>query len=314
MIPKKVQRSESTSGSYSQDWASLLNAALAYAGRGWHVFPVHGIIGGRCTCGRAECSSPGKHPLTRRGVKDSTTDERVIRRWWRRWRRANVAVATGSVSGIVVVDVDLPRAFASLHVITSEISVTVTGLTGGGGLHLLYRARSDGEPLRNRASGLPGITSELPGVDLRANGGYVIAPPSLHASGARYEWLDLTVPIAEAPEWLRERPRRPIVMPTAGQFEPGANGTRYGLEVLRKQLAILARAKEGERNHTLNRCAFVVARYVAAGHLLETAARSELTRVSLSIGLSHWETTRTIDSAFSAGSTQPGSGGHRLRS
>lgn len=72
------------------------------------------------------------------------------------------------------------------------------------------------------------------------------------------------------------------------------------MKVLRKQLAIIAAAREGERNHTLNRCAFVVARWIAAGHLLPGAGAGRVTRVALSIGLTPWETARTIDSAFSA--------------
>lgn len=82
-------------------------------------------------------------------------------------------------------------------------------------------------------------------------------------------------------------------------FTTGA-GTAYGLAVLRNQLEILGSAQVGDRNHMLNRCAFIVARFVAEGHLAESFARSELHHVALGIGLSEWETTRTITSAFNA--------------
>ena len=63
----------------------FVEAALEYARRGWLVFAVHGIVGGDCTCGRPTCDRPGKHPLTEHGYKDATTDETVVRRWWRQW-------------------------------------------------------------------------------------------------------------------------------------------------------------------------------------------------------------------------------------
>jgi hypothetical protein len=297
-----------------------LDAALGYAERGWAVFPVHGVHRGRCTCGHHDCASPGKHPVVRRGVHEATTDQQLIHRWWRGLPAANIGVATGERSGIVVIDVDLgPRTNAalgspgeeeqvqkqdqrrmqaekSLHVITTKLPSTLTALTGGGGRHLLLVQLRD-QVLHNHTNRLPGIDKKLPGIDLRADGGYFIAPPSVHVSGNRYEWLDPTVPIADAPAWLREPERRPIYVPTVPTRFDG-DGTRVGLKVMRKQLAILARAREGERNDTLNRCAFVVARYVGAGHLLESAARAELTRVGLAIGLTSWETSRTVDSAF----------------
>jgi hypothetical protein len=61
--------------------SELRDAALGYAYRGWRVFPLHGFINGICTCGRAECSSPGKHPLVRRGLYEATTDATEIQRW-----------------------------------------------------------------------------------------------------------------------------------------------------------------------------------------------------------------------------------------
>jgi len=69
------------------------------------VFPVHGIDDqGRCTCQKAGCTTPGKHPRTRRGFKDATTDAATIRAWWRKWRSANIGIRTGG--DIVVLDVD----------------------------------------------------------------------------------------------------------------------------------------------------------------------------------------------------------------
>ena len=87
---------------------SRLQAALSYARLGWAVLPLHTAINGLCSCGRANCSSPGKHPRTAHGVKDATTNEATIREWWQQRPDANIGIATGAVSGLVVLDVD-PR-------------------------------------------------------------------------------------------------------------------------------------------------------------------------------------------------------------
>src|SRR5579884_1684144 len=85
-----------------------LEAALAYAGWGWAVFPLHAVVDGRCSCRRAACAHPAKHPVTRHGLLEATRDPARIRLWWARWPWANIGVATGAASGLVVVDVD-PR-------------------------------------------------------------------------------------------------------------------------------------------------------------------------------------------------------------
>lgn len=165
---------------------SILAHALAYAHRGWPVIPIR----------------PGsKEPLTAHGVKDATTDETVIRGWWTRWPDANVAIATGSISGLVVVDRD-PRngGDESLHDLEARhgpLTDTVTALTGGGGAHSYY-ALPSGLAIRSRQL--------APGLELKADGGYVVAPPSLHASGRRYEWeiahAPWEHPLAELPDWV----------------------------------------------------------------------------------------------------------------
>ncbi len=109
-------------------------AALAYAARGWHVFPCHSARAGRCSCGAPACQHPGKHPRTLHGLKDATTDPALITRWWQQWPDANVAVATGAVSGLVALDED-PRhgGDVSLDLLTHEhgpLPETVEALTG----------------------------------------------------------------------------------------------------------------------------------------------------------------------------------------
>lgn len=292
---------------------SPLAVALEYARRGWRVFPVHGIHAGRCTCGRRDCSSPGKHPLARRGVRHATDAPDVIRGWWRRWRGANVGVATGRVSGIVVIDVDVPEGGASLQRLQDagfEVPKTLSATTGSGGRHLYLTARD--EPLRNAVSSLPGVKGGLRGIDLRADGGYVLAPPSLHVAGRRYVWDDATAVPAVVPEWLRQPPRPAVVSAVVPATFSG-DGSAYGLAVLSRELDRLRAARKGARNHTLNRAAFAVARVVAGGELLESAARSALLSAAAIAGLTEHESQLTIDSAFAAGSRRPRSAPHRVR-
>ena len=290
----------------------LREAALGYAHRGWRVFPLHGIVNGTCTCGRKDCSSPGKHPLVRRGLYEATTDPKKIQSWWRRWRCANVGIATGAVSGVVVIDIDLPAAFESLaRLIEAKLPTTLTGLTGGGGVHLIYS--SSDEALGNSAGRLPGLAGELPGLDLRGNGGYIVAPPSVHRSRGVYEWLDANRPVAAAPNWLKQPERVYVALDDVEGTTFDGDGTAYGLAVLSDELDRVRAAQVGTRNHQLNRSGFAIARLVAGGELLEGPARSALLGVALAIGLDEPESRQTIDSAFDAGLRQPRVAPHRIR-
>jgi predicted P-loop ATPase len=160
-------------------------AALAYAALGWRVFPLHSVHEGACSCGSPACTGtkPGKHPRTPRGCLDATTDEATIHQWWTEWPDANVGIATGR--GLVVVDIDpqhggdvgLEDCVARLGALPD----TVECLTGGGGRHI-YLSVPAGTEVRNSASKL------APGVDVRGDGGYVVAAPSGHASGRAYTW------------------------------------------------------------------------------------------------------------------------------
>jgi Bifunctional DNA primase/polymerase, N-terminal len=128
----------SSGSSRPPDVSAVARAALDYAAHGWAVFPVHGLVEGRCGCGAADCASPGKHPLTRRGVKDASAEAGVVARWWRRWPQANVALATGGASGVIVIDVDPPAGERSLERLVAagyELPATVapsSTVTGAG--------------------------------------------------------------------------------------------------------------------------------------------------------------------------------------
>jgi hypothetical protein len=183
--------------------AQALHMATAL---GWHVFPLHTpeVVGG-CSCGKSGCSNIGKHPRTRDGFKSATVDPEQIKKWWREWPLANIGIATGEVSKLLVVDVD-PRhdgwqSLESLmHRIGEVFPPTVEAITGGDGRHFYFQMPD--ADIRNSS----GEHSNLGrGIDIRANGGYVVAAPSLHASGKRYEWASDDSPAAHLPyNLLRE--------------------------------------------------------------------------------------------------------------
>lgn len=154
------------------EYLSMYDAAIEYAKKGFAVFPL---------------KYRDKVPLTRNGCKDATTDAAQIKAWWQKYPNANIGLATGSVSQNVFVidlDIDEDRGIDGYHSLEDwqrehgDFPETWTAITGRGGYHLYYRGNGR---IKNRA----GI---IDGVDIRGNGGYVVAPPSIHKNGNRYEW------------------------------------------------------------------------------------------------------------------------------
>jgi len=170
--------------------AKMMKAALWYARKGWPVFPVYGITDGRCTCTKDACSSPGKHPAIAGGFLKATTEPDQIERWWTEHPDRNIGVATGRVSGLLVVDIDPDKGgeetLAALERKHGALPMTVqvlTGLAGSGGRgrHLYFELPP--VPIKS------GVEVLGPGLDIRADGGYVIASPSLHVTGVTYEYV-----------------------------------------------------------------------------------------------------------------------------
>lgn len=186
---------------------TMMDYALDYASRGFHVLPIAWPVRVGCCCGSgANCKDIGKHPITEHGVNDATVDPVLIELWWRKWPSANIGIATGAVSGVIVLDVDPKHGGdASMTTILNKhgrptpTPVVITG-SGPKGRHIYWR--HPGGPIKN-------IVGLADGLDLKSDGGYVIAPPSLHASGRRYQWhaegrLD-EHEIQDAPGWLWDR-------------------------------------------------------------------------------------------------------------
>lgn len=170
-----------------------------YFSQKWKLLPLHSTLRGECCCGKELCQSPGKHPLTLNGLKDATNNLEKFSFWQNKWENMNVGIATGSASKIVVLDIDKKtNGFVSLKKLEEEHSELPQSLrvkTGGNGLHIYFKAPI--ELLKNR-------TALLPGIDFRGEGGYVVAPPSLHVSGGKYEFISKEASLEELPRWLFE--------------------------------------------------------------------------------------------------------------
>lgn len=168
-----------------------LEAALSYAGRGWHVLPL---------------ANKGKWPLTRHGKDDATTDSQLIRGWWREWSTANIGLACRA-SGFVALDVD-PRnggddSLWTFEQFYGDLPETLRVLSGGGGIHLLFAHPE-----------VPVVGELAPGLEVKDRG-YIVAPPSVHPNGRRYEWdceEGEDQPLATLPAaWLeRVREKAPV--------------------------------------------------------------------------------------------------------
>jgi putative DNA primase/helicase len=188
----------------------LVNAALYYAGRGWAVIPVYPIYNGVCACRKGSaCDSPGKHPYHSNWGNVASTDPEVIKNWWGYYYEgANIGILTGIKSRIFCLDVDVPRLNAKvpkngqarldeLVEKYGELPITATVLTGSGGSHYFFQIPTNAQFKKEIA----------PGLDIKANGGFVVAAPSIHVSGGIYTWMtepgtETIASIARAPNWL----------------------------------------------------------------------------------------------------------------
>lgn len=220
--------------------AEVFEPALTYAERQqWCCFPLR---------------PRGKAPITARGLHDATRDPAVLGRWAEEYPAANIGVRTGRASGLVVLDVDGDDGFESLRGVERQhgaLPKTTSVKTPRGGAHFYFRHPGGEIPC---SAGRLGV-----GLDVRGDGGYVVAPPSIGPNGNRYE-PDEVAPIAMLPAWLRDL----IVPPERTQRALVPAQTWVGM--VRSGLA------EGERNAGLARLTgHLLARGVDANLVLELA-------------------------------------------
>jgi Bifunctional DNA primase/polymerase, N-terminal len=308
----------------------LRDAAVGYASRGIPVLPLQyplphhpgrqaltdgpprpGSAGGSgCSCRDPRCGQPGKHPLgslVPHGVKDATTNRARILAWWTRHPHANIGLATGHTFDVL--DVDGPEGAQAIQKLAAEHGLQSFGplvRTGGGGWHF-YLAPTGLGSVRPR---------DLEHVDWRGRGGYVVAPPSRHATGHPYQWIegrDLDIPVAEAPLVLLERlEHRPPLRP-AGPVPPPArsdsSADRYAQAALAEELARVATAPVGQRNRQLWESTRNLYNLVATGALNHREVHQGLLQAAERNGLLAEEprqTHRTLASGRQVGLAHPG--------
>ena len=244
---------------------SMLEAALRYGARGWRVLPL---------------KPRDKTPMLKDWVTLASADAAQIKRWWAAQPKANVGIATGSGSGVVVLDVDVAEGHggeASLKALEDKhgpMPPTLTAVTGSGGYHLFFRYPAELD-VRNSAGKLGA------GLDVRGNGGYVVAAPSIHPNGEAYHWLDEAGAVAELPTWWRQMVLNEALKaaiapanvartlaaarPALGYVNGSDGQKRWAERELEEGVARLRAEPHGNRNRTARDVAYWVGRII---HLL----------------------------------------------
>jgi Bifunctional DNA primase/polymerase, N-terminal len=305
----------------------LRDAAVGYASRGIPVLPLHYPLPhrtglqpvlrdqqretkpGGCSCRDPGCGQVTKHPLgslVPHGVKDATCNRARILAWWTRHPQANIGLATGH--RFDVLDVDGPTGAQAIRELAATHGFQSSGplvRTGGGGWHFYLAPIGLGNA----------HPRDLEHVDWRGRGGYVVAPPSRHASGHPYQWApgrDLDTPLGQVPTVLLERlqPRHlqratnPIQLPAAAD----GPGERYARAALAEELALVATAPHGQRNQQLWESTRNLYNLVAAGALDHRQVHQGLLQAAERCGLLAEEprqTHRTVASGRQVGLAHP---------
>lgn len=182
---------------------SLAEWALHYIAQGHSIMPLHHPTpGGGCSCG-GTCTptSAGKHPVVNDWSKRDVMTADEARAYWTTHPDANIGIRTGGPLRLVVLDADGPEGIAALE--TLDLPPTAVHQTGNG-RHYLYTLPPDVDP----STILNSVGRLAPHVDVRCEGGQIVAPPSLHYSGRRYEALTTAPPVPLPPSVVARLPRR----------------------------------------------------------------------------------------------------------
>jgi hypothetical protein len=246
-----------------------------------------------------------RRPVNAHGFKEASSDPEEIKREFARPGATTIGMATGHVSGLVAIDIDVKHPDANgndwLDEHYYDLPPTRKHHTQSGGLHLIFKA-PPGVEIRNSQGGKSGIA---PGVDVRGDGGYIIIPPS-----PGYSVADDIEP-AEMPDWLIEtcqkKRRDPPKSEAPRDYRAPQNGdaSKYAESALRGECAAVANAPEGTRNGTLNVAAVKLGSLVAVGLLSKQTVIIELTRAATYAGLDQREIEATIRSGLTYGMSQP---------
>jgi hypothetical protein len=297
---------------------NMMMSALWWARRGIPVLPLHYPDGGACSCGDTGCSSVGKHPMSRlvpKSLTQASTDPDQVRDWWTQQPYANIGIRTGEVVDLLDIDsTDGLTAFGALVQrvgMPAHLGVARSGRDGAG-MHYYVG------PGGMRA--LAGGKTAPAGIDVKGRGGYAVVPPSMHASGRRYEWVEgrnyfddgALIGDVDWPEFYRElevRPQRPPVAPRPVTELPADAADAYGRAVLRRAIGLVQASTSGNRWQTLATEAIpLVARGIDGGCIDRDTGVRELSDAAAAVGLDQREVTRigaVVDHMVAQGITHP---------
>lgn len=298
---------------------ALLAAALEYANRGWHVFPLKPESKRPATPRHPATDCDGTDPWCRSGhtgweQRATTNPDRITRAWTA--ESYGIGIACGP-SGLLVIDTDTRKTGEEFeHFATGEESLaalvsladgaslaqTWTVATPSGGVHRYYTTEHLAMPLGNTAGRLGDL------IDTRGKGGYVVAPPTLTPAG-RYE-VTADAEAVPLPAWLvQPLSPRPAAPSSVAELRPVAHRSAYLRAVLTKEAEHVREAAEGGRNHGLFAAACCLGELIAGGSLTEGEASGVLLDACAGHiangAFTEAEAWQTIRSGFRRGAAKP---------
>jgi len=277
--------------------------AHAYVAQGWPVFPCRSQAEEAADRHTGELITFGeKTPLTTTGFKAATKFKHIIDRWWSDWPEAAVGLPTGAATGFFALDIDNKpggsNGFVWLDAMEAEhgpLPVTARVVSPNGGMHIYFKY-----VVGTRNRGALGA-----GVDIRSEGGYVLAAGSVMHDGRAYKWVDDTRSIADAPAWLMDL-LMPKSAPSHSHYAGSAStNVAYVDTAVDRELSDLASTPMGNRNNVLNDAAFNIGQWVGGGHLPESEARAMLQDVARGWGRDWSRCCKTIENGLKAGILSP---------
>lgn len=280
-----------------------LELAQHYVAQGWPVFPCRSHAEEHVDQATGEIITLGeKTPLTPNGFKGATRFPRIIERWWSDWPDAAVGLPTGEKTGFFALDIDNKPGgangfdwLAEMEAEHGPLPDTARATSPNGGLHIYFKY-----VVGTRNRGALGA-----GVDIRSEGGYVLAAGSTMANGRSYKWETETREIADAPAWLLDL-LLPKSAPAHTQYSlSAATHNAYVDAAVDRELADLSGAPMGTRNNALNDAAFSIGTIVGAGALSEAEARALLQDVARGWGRDWSRCCKTIENGLKAGIQNP---------
>jgi hypothetical protein len=285
--------------------ADLIGSALQYASRGWTVFPA-------CVDAKKSYKCAALSNGTNWGA---TSDPAEIRKDFSRWPNCRIGIPTGAGNDIVVAEtdtlaghgVDGSIALRELEAKYGALPPTLQAISPTGSVHS-YFGHPGGIKIKTTASVIGH------GVDIRADGGMVIAPPSVNLDGRAYRWLN-QLPIAAMPAWLieltKEKPRTISERAVAAITPPCSASNAYASAALRYEIDNILQAQPGHRNATLNKAGFALGQLVVVGLLDEAEVARLLFEAAAPWG-DHNKDRNVIRYAMQAGMRHPRSRSGRL--